>query len=131
MTKPIIETPRGAVVVNDAGRAELRWNTNFRPKWQANYSAAQVFVDSEVLRLSEPYIPLLTGALIKSGQLGTDVGSGTVAWIVPYARRQYYSARRPGSQTGPLRGPFWFERMKASFKNQIVSGARKIAGSGK
>lgn len=130
MTRPIIETPRGKIVIGANGKAELTFNTNFQPKWQRRYSKAQIFVDSEVLRLSEPYTPLLTSMLIKSGTLGTDVGSGTVKWIAIYARRQYYLKRKVGTQTGPLRGPFWFARMKAVSGRQIIAGAKKIAGGG-
>lgn len=130
MTPPRIETPRGAVFVNGGGKAELAWDTNFRPKWQRRYTTAQKYVDSEVLRLSEPYTPFLTGMLVKSGTLGTVIGSGLVAWIAPYARDQYYSPRKPGSKTGPLRGPYWFERMKEVHGQRIVSGARRIAGGG-
>lgn len=127
---PKIETPRGEVVITKSGKAKLIWNTDFQKKWQRRYSAAQRFVDSEVLRLSEPYTPLRTGMLVKSGTLGTDIGSGEVEWIAPYARGQYYSARKPGSQTGPNRGPYWFSRMKLVYRDQIVSGARKVAGGG-
>jgi hypothetical protein len=130
MMKPVIKTPRGTVFIAKNGKAVLEWNTNFRPKWQRRYSAAQKFVDSEVLRRSEKYTPLLTSMLIKSGTLGTAIGSGLVQWIAPYARRQYYSPRAPGSQTGPLRGPFWFARMKAVSGRSIISGAKKIAGRG-
>ena len=130
MTPPIIKTPRGTISTGPSGKAELVWNTNFQPKWQRQYSAAQKFVDSEVLRLSEPYTPLLTGMLIKSGELGTTIGSGMVQWIAPYAKAQYYSPRKPGSQTGPLRGPYWFERGKAVWGTRVISGARRIAGRG-
>jgi hypothetical protein len=126
--KPIrIETPRGVVYHDENMKAVLEWNTNFQPKWQKRYSEAQKFVDSEVLRLCEPYTPLLTGMLIKSGTLGTDIGSGTVQWIAPYARYQYYLKRKTASETCPLRGPYWFERMKAVHKRKILSGARRIA----
>ena len=125
--KPIrIETPRGVVYHDENMKAVLEWNTNFQPKWQKRYSEAQKFVDSEVLRLCEPYTPLLTGMLIKSGTLGTDIGSGTVQWIAPYARYQYYLKRKTKSETGPLRGSLWFERMKATHKRKILSGARRI-----
>ena len=130
MNKPI-STPRGVVAIGPNGKAELKWNTGFAPKWNERYSVAQRFVDSEVLRLSEPYTPLLTGTLIKTGILGTDVGSGEVAWIAPYAKRQYYEGRAPGtSNTGPLRGRLWFERMKEVHGKQIVAGAKKLAGGG-
>lgn len=125
MTYPTIKTPRGTLSVKD-NKAVLEWNTDFVPRWRKRYSRVQVYVDSEVLRLSEPYTPLLTGFLIKSGDLGTELGSGLVKWIAPYAKYQYYSHRKPGSQTGPLRGPFWFERMKQTHKRKIVSGARRI-----
>lgn len=130
MTGPVIETPRGRISLDPQNRAVLEFNTNFQPRFQKQYSQAQRFVDSEVLRLSEPYIPLLTGTLIKSGILGTTIGSGLVQWIVPYARPQYYSPRPPGSLTGPLRGPYWFERMKEVRGREIIRGARRIAGSG-
>lgn len=129
MTGPVIETPRGAVAINAYGKAELKFNPSFAPKWTRRYSAAQRFVDSEVLRYSEPFTPLLTGTLIKTGILGTDIGSGTVSWITPYAKRQYYRGRRPGTQqAGPLRGRYWFERMKAVRGQTIIKGAKKIAG---
>lgn len=131
MSYPKIETPRGTIIVNSRGRAELKWSTTFRQKWQKQYSESQKFVDSEVLRLSDPYIPLRTGMLIKSGILGTVIGNGEVAWIAPYAKAQYYRARKPGSQTGALRGPYWFQRMKAVHGRTLISRARSIAGSGK
>src|SRR5215213_7825436 len=105
----MINTPRGKIIIGQGGKAELKFNPNFVPKWTRRYSRAQMFVDSEVIRLCEPYTPLRTGILIKTSILGTDVGSGKVQWIAPYARRQYYSGRAPGqSQTGPLRGRMWF-----------------------
>ena len=132
MTPPVIKTPRGVIVTGKNGKAELVWNTNFHPKWQRRYSNAQRWVDSEVLRLSEPYTPMLSGMMIKSGTLGTDIGSGLVQWIAPYSHYQYYLPRKPGSQTEPLRGPYWFERGKAVWGQRVVVGAKRIAGgSGK
>jgi len=122
----VIKTPRGSVVIGPNGKAELMWNTNFAPRWSRRFNKAQVFVDSEVLRLSEPYTPLLTGMLIKSATLGTEVGSGKVKWIAPYSRAQYYSKRKPGSQTGPQRGPYWFRRMKEVYWKKIVDGAKRL-----
>lgn len=131
MSYPKIETPRGSIEVNAKGTAELKWNTNFKPKWQKRYTEAQVYVDNAVLKYSEPYIPLRTSMLIKSGILGTEPGSGEVAWIAPYAKAQYYSARKPGSQTGPLRGPYWFQRGKAVWGRKLIADARRIAGGSK
>lgn len=129
MSGPVIETPRGAIFHTKGGSARLEWNTSFQPRRQDSFSRAQRFVDSEILRRSEPYTPLLTGTMIKSGILGTEIGSGLVQWIAPYARPQYYAKRKPGSQTGPLRGPFWFERMKAVDGKTIVAGGKQLAGA--
>jgi len=131
MTPPIIQTPRGSVIVMPNGKAELRFNTNFQPKYQRKFTAAQVFVDSEVLRVCEPYTPLLTGMLIKSGQLGTVPGEGVVSWIAPYSRKRYYTPRKTPSTTGTLRGPFWFENAMAVWKHTILAGARRLTGGGK
>lgn len=129
MTKPVIQTPRGGVFLSPNGKARLEWNTQFQPTWQRRYTLAQKFLDSEVLRGCEPYIPLRTGTLIKTGILGTDIGSGTVEWLAPYAKAQYYSARPPGRETGQLRGPSWFERWKQSHGRRVIAQARKMAGS--
>jgi len=149
MTRPKIETPRGSIVIGPNGKAELKWNTNFQPKWQKRFSEAQKFVDQSVLEICDDfYIPFRTGMLKESGILGTEVGSGLVQWIAPYARVRYYRARKEGTPTKvgknkagkdvivnvgtpfePLRGPFWFHRAKAMWKNYWIEGARKkIAG---
>jgi hypothetical protein len=126
MTQQDIVTPRGTIKVGPNGKAGLEWNTNFAPKWGKKFKAVQVYVDSEVLRLSEPMVPLRTGMLVMSGILGTVPGEGKVKYIAPYAKAQYYSKRSIGSQTGPLRGPYWFQRMKETFKGVILAGAKKI-----
>ncbi|MFZ2196154.1 MAG: minor capsid protein [Thermodesulfovibrionales bacterium] len=110
--------------------SELVWKPLTQAKWQARFTAAQVFVDSEVLRRCEPYIPLLEGILIKSGILGTKPGSGLVTWITPYARKRYYVPSKTKSNKGPLRGYMWFERMKAVDGKTIMSKAKRIAGRG-
>lgn len=126
-----IETPRGTIIkTKDGTSCELVWNPDFAPRKNQQYTRAQKFVDNEVLRLSAPYVPLRTSMLLKSGQLGTDIGSGEVQYIAPYAHKQYYSPRKPGSSTGPLRGPQWFERMKTDRGKEIITGAKKIAGGG-
>ena len=123
----VIETPRGWIKLNESGMAKLEWNPNFKPKWTKRYTDAQKFVDKEVLRRCEPFIPLRTGSLIKSGELGTFVGSGVVSWIVPYAAAQYYMTNRRKTLLGGLRGSFWFERMKQRDAKYIIWKAKRIA----
>ena len=74
----------------------------------------------------DPLTPRRTGYLIKSGQLGTVIGSGVLEYTAPYARRQYYEN---AGKSGGNRGKLWFERMKAKDKEDILKGAKKYARS--
>ena len=108
-----------------------------------NGGKVQRYIDSEVLRLSDPYIPFQSGQLKRSGSLATDIGSGEVCWSTPYARYQYYGKLMDGSAPktltnidlkyhgGGKRGSKWFERMKVDHKTDIIAGAAKIAGGRK
>ena len=86
--------------------------------------SVQKFIDSEVLRLCDPLIPMRSGALKRSGTSATIIGSGEVKYSTPYARQQYYENRGNGQ-----RGRLWFERMKADHKEQILQGAKRMAGA--
>ena len=91
----------------------------------------QKVIDSEVLRRCDPYVPFRTGALKKSGILGTKIGSGEVVWNAVYANRNYYTNAGRGKQgtaSGGLRGKFWFERMKADHLPDIIKTAKEAAG---
>ena len=126
-----IETPRGKIVEvkteNGSVKAVLEWAPGIGPTMTRNLNAAQRFVDSEVLRYSDPYVPFQTGMLKESGTLGTEIGSGEVNWIAPYAAAQYYDTAdsRPYDDQ---RGGHWFERMKADHGADIIRGAKTIGG---
>ena len=113
----------------------------------------QKFIDSECIRLMAPYTPSRNGILEKSATFGTKIGSGEINQIAPYARFQYYGKVMVSSVTGspwaskgekkiltdrdlqydtsrhPLAGKMWFERMKTDKKDEILEGARKVAGA--
>ena len=129
-----------------SGKASLKWNTNFKAKKTENYISAQKFIDSEVLKDCEPYVPFLTGVLVFTGITGTKIGSGRVSWIAPYARYQYYgkvvlqspfgggaivTKRNLKYHGGGKRGAFWFERAKEVRKDAWVRGAAAIAARGR
>lgn len=126
MSEPI-KTPRGTIIQTGNVSCKLVWNPGFGPQATARYSRAQKFVDNEVLRLSAPYTPIKTSMLIKSGDLGTVIGSGEVKWIAPYARWQYYHTADTREYEAK-RGAHWFERMKADHGKAILSKAKKIGG---
>ena len=121
-----ITTPRGTVTVSGGLTAKLEWNPGFGPRMSGDLNRIQAFVDSEVLRKSEPYVPLRTGMLIKSGQLGTEIGSGEVKYVAPYAAAQYYR----GNGSGRMRGAQWFERMKNAHAKEILEAAERLKKGG-
>ena len=84
---------------------------------------AQKYLDQEVIRTCAPYVPLDTGTLERSGKMSSDIGSGTVTWNTPYAKKQYYE----GSSKG-LRGERWFDRAKADHAEDWQDGVAKILG---
>lgn len=145
--KTVIQTPRGSVfqykTKSGNVKAKLEWNPNFGAEKTQQFSRVQKYVDSEVLRLSDPYIPMQSGALKLSGSLATDIGSGEVCWNTPYARYQYYGKLMIGNAPktltnidlqyhgGGKRKEKWFERMKIDHKKDIIAGAAKIAGGRK
>lgn len=122
-----ISTPRSRVLTvktkNGSMTAKLEWDSGFGSRKSGGFSKAQQFVDSECLRYMDPLTPFQTGMLIRSGTLGTVIGSGNIEYTAPYARRQYYENKGRGQ-----RGKKWFERMKTAHKSAIIKGAQQIAG---
>ena len=129
--KLIVRTPRGSVFTvktkDGTVKSQLVWDKGFGQRKTRHMMTAQEFVDSEVLRRSDSYTPKRTGALIRSGILGTTIGSGEVRYVAPYARRLYYNPQ-DHFYGAPKRGAKWFERMKIDHKDAILRGAGKLAG---
>jgi len=120
-----IITPQGQIFKSANGStAKLEWNSNFNNKWQGKYDNAQMKLDNAILKDTDKYVPMLTGMLKLSGRLGTTIGKGTILYIAPYAKARYYSTTKVGTLTGGLRGPQWFERSKASNKQNWLKIAK-------
>ena len=100
-------------------------------RYNALYSKAQKFLDSEVLRDSAPFVPMRTGFLMKSGNLGTTLGSGKVVYIAPYAIPMYYGVHLHFSKDKhPQACAQWFEKAKAIKKDEWMKGVNKIIKGG-
>lgn len=157
------------------GTLGIKWDKSFGAKNTDKFQKAQKFVDSECIRLMEPYIPFRNGSLEQSAKTSTVIGSGEIRQNQPYAHYMYYGkvygpnfpiVEENGSTEGkvvfgkyegngvivgwcspkgkkkhptgrelkydttkhPQAGSFWFKRMVADHKDEILKGAAKIAG---
>lgn len=81
----------------------------------------QLYIDSEILRHSEPYVPMKTGSLKRSGITGTRIGTGVIKYTAPYAKRQYFAGKASGQ-----RGRKWVKKMWISHGKHIIKNANKI-----
>ncbi len=95
------------------------------------FSLAQKFVDNEVLKDCDEYVPMRTGNLVKSGIRGTVIGSGQVKYSAPYAAKCYYGTHIHFSKDlHPKATAQWFERAKAVNKQKWIEGAQKLVNGG-
>lgn len=99
----------------------------------------QQYIDTAVLRLMEPYVPFRTGALTRSGQTLSQIGSGVIRYkpVAPgsrtnksYAARLYYHPEFNFNRAFHAEaGAYWFDRMVKAKKEEILKGACAIAGA--
>lgn len=86
---------------------------------------AQKILDTQVLKDTEPYVPMQSGALKDSGITGTTIGSGTLKYQSEYARAQYYGLPNKSTNAHPLAVMRWFEASKAVCKEKWARVAKK------
>ncbi len=110
----------------------ITFDPDFKKRSESDFKNAQEFIDREVLRRTDPYVPYRNGILKESGKLGTVIGSGIVEYIAPYSKDQYYNNKGKGidglnasNGSKGLRGAFFFERMKADHGDEIEKGAKE------
>ena len=101
---------------------------------------AQKYVASEVVRLSDPYVPMQQGMLKNQRTIASD--GSYIVYTQPYAHYQYYgkvmAGRAPKKYTGddltyngaPMRGARWTERMFADKRAEIESNVEKFIARG-
>ena len=89
--------------------------------------AVQKYLDSEIIRQSDPYVPFLTGKLKQSGIANTVLGSGKIIYNTPYASENWYNNRGMGIEgmaKGGIRGREWTIRMWNERGSSIATGAK-------
>lgn len=66
----------------------------------------QIFVDNEIRKGMDKYVPMDTGRL-KNSVNASRAGSGSLVYDTSYAKTQYYKGRKV---EGSARGRLWAER---------------------
>ena len=102
---------------------------------------AQQFLDNEVIRTTDSYVPHDSGKLKQSAISGTKVGSGKIVYNTSYARYIYYGKLMVGKAPKTLtnvdlqyhsgdskRGSYFFERSKADNLNAWLDGVANVIG---
>jgi len=99
---------------------------------------AQVYLASEVKRLSDPYVPMQQGILKNTAVVAGD--GSNITYVQPYAHYQYYgeamAGRAPKKYTGnpltyhgaPMRGKQWDKRMLADKSTELVNNLKVYIG---
>lgn len=96
-------------------------------RFNTKYSKAQTFLDNEVLKDSEPYVPMRTGFLRDSGPIGTKIGSGSIIYNATYAKAMYYGTYMHFSKDKhPQACAQWFEKAKSIKKDSWIKSVNKI-----
>ena len=98
--------------IDPADKILLKRNLNRNGK-------GQQFFTHEVRRLSDPYVPFLSGTLKDTAQELTN----RIEYVQPYARKQYYEHKGNG-----LRGSHWTERMWADRGKEIIQSVAAYCG---
>ena len=107
---------------------KMTFRAGFGADYTARFHKAQVFVDSEALRIGNSMAPIRTGNMITQSILGTVLGSGLLRYLARYTLFQY--KRKTMQAKDPMRGGRWFDRMSAMHGQRIMIMARKIIGGG-
>lgn len=84
----------------------------------------QQFFTHEVRRLSEPYVPHLSGEMEQSAIEQVD----KITYPQPYSRRQYYENSGKNRSEVPFAGKLWDKRMMQDRGKEIVQSVAKYCG---
>jgi hypothetical protein len=101
---------------------------------------ARKYLASEIVRLSDPYVPMQQGMLKNQRQIASD--GSEIVYTQPYAHYQWYGEAMAGvppkHYTGreinysgaPMRGKRWTERMLADKRAEIEKNVENYIKKG-
>lgn len=87
---------------------------------------AQLFFNNELIRVSDPFVPMDTGILKNSSRV--EPNNLGISYNTPYARRWYFE--EANFQGAPVRGTRWVDRAWAVNKQEIINGMQSALDRG-
>ncbi len=94
-----------------------------------NVEQAQKILDSQVMKDTDPYVPMDSGTL-KDSAIRASTTPGEIVYDGPYAKAQYYGLPNKSKDKHPLAVKGWFEAAKAANKATWLRVAKKAGGQG-
>ena len=109
---------------------KLEWHPDEAlSRFESRAMLAQAYLDTQVMKDSDKYVPYRSGTLARSVQTATSPGSGRVVWDTPYAHRMYTGKRyRFTRDIHPSATAEWFEVAKQKRLSVWMDGVKKILG---
>lgn len=110
---------------------KLKWGKGFFKTKAKKFEEAQEYVDTECIKLMEPYVPVAKKRFKNAGKLRDSVKiaePGKIVYTARFARSDYYATKNHKRGGNPNAQRMWFEVMKRESGAQILRGAAAIAG---
>lgn len=82
---------------------------------------AQLFLMNDAYRRMSKYVPFRTGTLRDT----VDLQPESITYLVPYARKQYYTNKGKG-----ITGRWWRKRMMTAEGDQLIESVQKYVDRG-
>ncbi len=104
----------------------LVFSPDFENKAKKNFAEAQNYIDNQCLKYLPEYTPIAQKRFQNHGKMSRShkiQRPGLIINTEPRARREYYTNK---GYSGPNRGKYWLERMKADHKDDILKGLNKL-----
>lgn len=103
-------------------------DVSLNARFKRNTKEAQVYLDNEVIKDTDPYVPADSLDLARSALSDSNIGEGKVIYGEGYAGAQYYSKPHKSKDMHPMAQQQWFEESKSVNKKKWIQGVKVIGG---
>lgn len=103
-------------------RVSIDMSNAFKKFSPTRMMKAKVFIASEIVRLTDPFVPFDEGWLKNSVTISP--GGSFISYNMPYARRLYFNPQY-NFKGAPQRGGLWVERSLAINRKDIIAAVKK------